>query len=304
MAKPGSLADALRLGCGQPVSRLERLMLLEHVLGKPREYLLAHDDELLSCNEQAAYSELLKRRSNGQPMAYLIGQREFFGLGFAINDQVLIPRPETEWLVHAAIRMLPEGSSAIDLGTGSGAIAVSLAFHRPDVRLMACDQSTKALTLAAQNAKRLLGYRHRIEFFSSDWWNRVPEEPLALALANPPYLAFDDPHLAQGDLRFEPRLALSDGGNGLGAIEAITAGFAYRSAIGLIEDPAVLLIEHGHLQAEAVKTLGLRHRLFHLLTASDAAGHPRVCCLAAKEPSAEMLRQLKDLCLTWSSGTA
>ena len=213
-----SLAHALRLESDTPISRLERLMLLEMLLGKPREYLLAHDDELLSEKQFDAFTMLLGLRSQGHPMAYLVGKREFFGLSFAVNQEVLIPRPETEWLVHAAIRLLPRHGTALDLGTGSGAIAIALAHHRPDARLMACDINPKALALARRNAQHLLGSGQQIRFQRSDWWEAVPLESLSLVLSNPPYLSMDDPHLMQGDLRFEPRLALSDEADGLGAI--------------------------------------------------------------------------------------
>ena len=299
-----SLAHALRLQSEAPVSRLERLMMLEMLLGKSREYLLAHDDELLSEQQFERYAVLLAMRSKGHPMAYLVGKREFFGLSFAVNQEVLIPRPETEWLVHAAIRLLPRHGAAIDLGTGSGAIAIALAHHRPDARLMACDISLKALELASRNAQQLLGSGQQIRFQRSDWWEAIPLESLSLVLSNPPYLSMDDPHLKLGDLRFEPRLALSDEGNGLGAIQKIIEGFVHRAALGLIEDPGLLLIEHGYQQAEAIRSLGERQGLYHLHSAVDLAGHPRVCCLAIRALKPEVLDQLKDACLTWSSGTA
>lgn len=299
-----SLAHALRLQSEAPVSRLERLMLLEMLLGKPREYLLAHDDELLSEKQFDAFTMLLGLRSQGHPMAYLVGKREFFGLSFAVNQEVLIPRPETEWLVHAAIRLLPRHGTALDLGTGSGAIAIALAHHRPDARLMACDINPKALELASRNAQHLLAPDQQIRFQRSDWWEAVPLESLSLVLSNPPYLSMDDPHLMQGDLRFEPRLALSDEGNGLGAIQKIIEGFVQRAAMGLIEDPGLLLIEHGYQQAEAIRSLGERQGLYHVYSASDLAGHPRVCCFALRPSRPGLLHQLKDACLTWSSGTA
>ncbi|NDA51743.1 MAG: peptide chain release factor N(5)-glutamine methyltransferase, partial [Betaproteobacteria bacterium] len=298
-----SLAQALQMRTEQRVSRLERLMLLEALLGKPREYLIAHDEDILDETCLRAFETLLQKRSAGHPMAYLTGSREFFGLRFAINDQVLIPRPETEWLVQAAIRILPEEASAIDLGTGSGAIAIALAFHRPDAKLIAADISQSALTLAEHNAGRLLGPGHPLQFCKSNWWASIPMVPFALVLSNPPYLAPDDPHLGQGDLRFEPRLALRDEHDGLRAIETIMMGFAQRSALGLITDPGVLMIEHGYQQADAVRGLGKAQGLFFMLSASDAAGHLRVTCLSHSKPHAPLLEALKHECLTWSSGT-
>jgi release factor glutamine methyltransferase len=299
-----SLAQALRLPAEQAVSRLERIMLLEAVLAKPREYLLAHDEETLDKAQLDRYKKLIAMRSEGHPMAYLLGHREFFGLRFEINRAVLIPRPETEWLVHAAISVLPRQATAIDLGTGSGAIAIALAHHRQDARLLACDISDQALELAARNAQQILGPDHRIRFAHSHWWEAIPMQGLALVLANPPYLSHDDPHLAQGDLRFEPRLALSDQGNGLGAIEAIIEGFKHRASLGLIDDPGLLCIEHGYQQAEAVKSMGQRKGLFHGFEAIDLAGHPRVSCFGLNPPNTELLDRLKDAGLTWSSGTA
>ena len=190
-------------------ARLPRLrMLLEHVLQKPRAWLLAHDTDPLPAAAQQAYEDLARRRLAGEPMAYLVGRREFMGHLFRVTPDVLIPRPDTEVLVETALQCL-EGQSApavLDLGTGSGAIAISIAARR-DARVMASDLSPAALAVAAGNAWELAA---SVRFVEGSWFDAVPAgEGFELIVSNPPYVASDDPHLRQGDVRFEPRGALT-----------------------------------------------------------------------------------------------
>ena len=185
--------------------RLEVRMLLEHVLQKPRAWLLAHDTDPLPAAAQQAYEDLARRRLAGEPMAYLVGRREFMGHLFRVTPDVLIPRPDTEVLVETALQCL-EGQSApavLDLGTGSGAIAISIALARRDARVMASDLSPAALAVAAGNAWELAA---SVRFVEGSWFDAVPAgEGFELIVSNPPYVASDDPHLQQGDVRFEPR---------------------------------------------------------------------------------------------------
>ena len=181
--------------------RLEVRMLLEHVLQKPRAWLLAHDTDPLPAAAQQAYEDLARRRLAGEPMAYLVGRREFMGHLFRVTPDVLIPRPDTEVLVETALQCL-EGQSApavLDLGTGSGAIAISIALARRDARVMASDLSPAALAVAAGNAWELAA---SVRFVEGSWFDAVPAgEGFELIVSNPPYVASDDPHLRQGDVR-------------------------------------------------------------------------------------------------------
>lgn len=268
---------------GSPrVSRLERLVLLEHVLGRPREWLIAHAEDPLGLEEGMRFQALLARREVGEPIAYLVGHREFFGLRLQVDEGVLIPRPETELLVETALSHAPRNSTILDLGTGSGAIAIALANARHDLEVWASDLCPRALALAQANAFQLLAARPcPVRWFCANWWDGLPTSRLDLVLANPPYLAADDPHLHQGDLRFEPLVALSDGHDGLRSIEAVLAGFAQRAIKGLIGDPGLLLVEHGASQSAQVRRIGETLCLRVQGTLCDLSGHPRVSVFSA-----------------------
>jgi len=264
------------------ISRLERLVLLEHVLGRPREWLIAHADDPLGPALAERFESLLARRRRGEPIAYLVGHREFFGLSLQVDERVLIPRPETELLVEAAISWAPEAGAILDLGTGSGAIAIAVAHARPDLEVSGSDISAGALALALANAHRLLAHRPRpVHWLQASWWEGLPETRWGVVVANPPYLASTDPHLKRGDLRFEPQVALSDGEDGLAAIRAVMRGFAHRADRGLIGAPGLLFVEHGATQAAEVRRLGEALGLEVRDTLHDLSGLPRVGCLAA-----------------------
>jgi release factor glutamine methyltransferase len=225
-------------------------VLLAHVLGCDRAWLVAHGADPLTREQAHAFFALAKRRRDGEPVAYLTGRREFWGLDLAVTPAVLIPRPETETLVEAVLARLPADARVrvLDLGTGSGAIALAIAKERPLAQVTATDVSPEALDVARANAARLgLG---NATFVRSDWYAGAPDGPYDAIVANPPYIDPADPHLVQGDLRFEPRGALTPGSTGLSALAAIVAGASGRLAPG-----GLLAVEHGFDQGERVRAL-------------------------------------------------
>jgi release factor glutamine methyltransferase len=228
---------------------LEARMLLERVLGKTRAWLIAHADEAADAEAGQAFAALAGRRRQGEPIAYILGKREFHGLEFEVNRAVLIPRPETELLVELALaRIAADGPvRVLDLGTGSGAIAVTLAQARPQARLTAVDVDYAALTVARANAKR---HGVSVRFFCGDWFGPLAGETFDLIVSNPPYVAAEDPHLSLGDLRYEPQRALVGGADGLDCIRAIVA-----KAPAHLRRDAWLLFEHGYDQAAACRAL-------------------------------------------------
>ncbi len=249
----------------------EGRLLLAHVLGCDRSWLIAHADDALTTAQAQAFEKLARRRHNGEPIAYLTGRREFYGLDLEVSPDVLIPRPETELLVDLALERIDERDAVrvLDLGTGSGAIALAIARHRPHCSVLAVDASASALALASNNAKRLgIG---NAAFIESDWFERVPREAFAVIVSNPPYVANEDTHLTQGDLRFEPPIALRGGIDGLAALRKIVAGAAsYLAPAGW------LFIEHGYNQAESVRTLFHDAGYGSVESRRDLAGIPRV----------------------------
>ena len=229
---------------------VEARMLLEHVLQRGATWLVAHTDEELSDDEAARFEALVAERMGGVPVAYLTGTRGFWSMDLTVTSDVLIPRPETELLVELALQRIPADADVdvADLGTGSGAIALALACERPRARVLACDASAAALAVARGNAERLR--LANVRFAQGDWCAAVGDARFALIASNPPYVAVGDAHLQQGDLRFEPALALSSGTDGLDAIRVIVAG-----ALAHLLDDGWLLIEHGWDQGDAVRFL-------------------------------------------------
>ena len=245
--------DSLLRASGLP--RHEARALLEHASARGRSWLIAHGDEPAEPAPAARFSALARRRHAGEPLAYLTGSREFHGLALRVDASVLIPRADTETLVDLAIAAAPRGGRLLDLGTGSGAIAIAVGAARPDLRLVATDLSAAALRVAADNASRWLPPSRPggpVRLFQGSWWQALPADAPAFALivSNPPYIAGDDPHLKQGDLRFEPRAALASGRDGLDAIRAIVAGADRR-----IARRGCLMLEHGHDQGAALRRL-------------------------------------------------
>lgn len=251
--------------------RLEVRMLLEHVLDKPRAWLLAHDTDAVAPETAAAYEALAQRRLAGEPMAYLIGRREFMGHLFRVTPDVLIPRPDTEVLVETALHCIDgvTGPMVLDLGTGSGAIAVSIALARRDARVMASDVSAAALAVAAANAWDLAA---AVRFVEGSWYEAVPPgEGFDLIVSNPPYVASDDPHLDQGDLRFEPRGALTDGAGGLDDLARIVCG-----AHAHLKPGGALWMEHGWDQAAQVRDMLHQSGFEDVHSRQDLAGIERI----------------------------
>jgi release factor glutamine methyltransferase len=249
---------------------LEARMLLERVLGKSRAWLIAHADEAAGADAEQAFAALAERRAKGEPIAYILGEREFYGLEFRVAPAVLIPRPETELLVELALQRMPEDAAmrVLDLGTGSGAIAIALAHERPRARLTAVDVDYAALVVARANASR---HRASVRFFCGDWFGALPGESFDLIVSNPPYVAAEDPHLVMGDVRFEPQRALVGGADGLDCIRAIVAKAGAHLRAG-----AWLLFEHGYDQAEACRALLEAGGYREVQSWPDLAGIPRV----------------------------
>ncbi len=249
------------------IDPLDARVLIAHALGYSRVQLVTRSRDELSPQQARAALALLERRRHGEPVAYLTGEREFYGLAFELTPDVLIPRPDTELLVELAIEKLPTGGKMLDLGTGSGAIAVSVAHARGDAGVSAADVSEAALAVARRNAAR---HAAQVDFLHSDWYAGVSGQ-FDLIVSNPPYIAEHDPHLSEGDLRFEPRSALTDGGNGLSDLAAIIAGAPAHLRAG-----GWLLVEHGYDQAAAVRGLLAQAGWLQVQSWQDLAGIERV----------------------------
>lgn len=235
---------------------------------------MTHDDALLSEQQHQTFLDICARRMCGEPIAYLLGQREFMGLVFEVGPAVLIPRPETELLVDEVLRIIDQLDSPaiLDLGTGSGAIAVALAHARADARVWATDISSEALNLARRNA---LTNGVSVEFLLGSWFDALvdvdPAPTFDVIVSNPPYIAAGDSHLQEGDLRFEPAIALTDGADGLAAYRAILS-----KAPQYLRSGGHLCVEHGFDQSDAVGRLFEQSGFVGIKTLRDLAGHPRV----------------------------
>lgn len=251
--------------------RLDAEVLLAHTLGVSRAYLFAHPDADLPLDIARQFKAVLQRRQDGEPIAHILGHREFWSLNLEVTPDTLIPRPETEHLVELALeRIPPTATFAIaDLGTGTGAIALAIASERPHCHILACDASAEALEVARRNATRLR-LKH-VHFRQSDWYEAMPFECFDLILSNPPYIRSDDPHLAQGDVRFEPQTALISGQDGLDALRRII-GEAPRH----LRPGGWLLVEHGYDQETAVAQLFGTAGFEDIETAKDLSGQARV----------------------------
>jgi release factor glutamine methyltransferase len=252
-------------------ARIEVQSLLQHVLQVPRAYLLAHPEHIPDAKQLASYDTLLNRRLQGEPVAYLLGEREFFGLNFKITPATLIPRSDTELLVELALQRLSQGKvfRVLDMGTGSGAIALSIAHARPDIEVTAVDASKDALQVARENAQRL-GIAN-VRFQQSDWFSALDGQRFDLIVSNPPYIAAGDVHLTQGDVRFEPMSALASGADGLDDIRRIVS-----QAGDFLEKGAWLLLEHGYDQAVQVREILRQKGLIEIFSKKDIAGIDRV----------------------------
>lgn len=244
----------------------EARLLLAAATGFSEASVLAHPERELPAAAAARFREYASRRARGEPIAYILGTKEFYGLPLAVSPAVLIPRPETELLVELALARKP--ASALDLGTGSGAIALALKRHRPAARVVAVERSAAALAVAQRNALRL---GLEVEFRHGLWFAPVAGERFDLVVSNPPYVAVGDPHLSQGDLRFEPASALTAGPEGLDALRVIA-----REAPSHLNPGGWLLLEHGPGQDEAVRQMLRAAGLEDIATWPDLAGIARV----------------------------
>lgn len=251
-------------------------MLIAAALATTRAYVLAHPERELDAGQESLVRGWIERRATGEPIAYVLGSREFYGRDFQVTPATLIPRPETELIVEQALARLAgqkalkrrANARLLDLGTGSGAIAITLALES-SAGVTACDLSGNALDIARQNALRL---NATVELMVSDWYGGLGNRKFDVIVSNPPYVAGDDAHLAQGDLRFEPQTALTDGSaDGLASIRAIVGG-----APAHLDAGGWLLFEHGYDQADACRELLLEAGFNDLSSARDLAGIERV----------------------------
>ena len=274
------MATEIRALIDEGVARLKRVaddprreseILLGAALGQPRTWLIANGEtRILDCEATDRFEANVTRRRHGEPIAYILGEKEFWSLPLLVEPVVLIPRPETELVVERALAHVPAGSagSVLDLATGSGAIALAIASERPGCRVVGTDISPDAVTLAIRNAARL-DLAH-VEFHAGSWFEPVEDERFALIASNPPYIADGDPRVAAGVRRYEPHTALFSGVTGLEALGDIVAG-----APGHLNAGGWLLLEHGHQQGEAVRRLLADRGFVDVVTFPDLAGLDR-----------------------------
>jgi release factor glutamine methyltransferase len=272
-----TLAQALKKAVGQlPMhdqAELDAEVLLAHVLRRSRTYLHTWPEVELDAEQESEFRNLIHQRVQGQPVAYLTGRREFWSLELEVSRSTLIPRPETELLVERTLALLPQNEclQLADLGTGSGAVAIALAHERKSWRICAIDRSLACVELAQRNARRLNA--ENVSFLNADWTEALADHSFDAIVANPPYIANQDPHLQQGDVYFEPRRALTAGAEGLDDLAHLVA-----AAPRVLKPAGWLLLEHGKDQALSLRKL-LNARAFrNISTTRDLAGLDRVSC--------------------------
>lgn len=273
-----ALADAREKLSGQLGAGREAEILLGHAAGVSRSQLLAHPERLLSVDQCAVFENLVERRADGEPVAYLTGCREFWSLPLKVTPATLVPRPETETLVEQALLLLPLGDELeiLDLGTGCGAIALAIASERIHCRVTGTDLSGEALQVARENQDRLA--LQNVDWVKDSWYQAVAQRKFDLIVSNPPYVADGDPHLAQGDLPHEPALALASGSDGLDAIREIVDG-----APSHLKKSGWLLLEHGFDQQQSVLELLIAAGFDKVCGHKDLAGIPRVVSAKAQD---------------------
>jgi release factor glutamine methyltransferase len=264
------LAAALELAPEE--ARIEAQMLLRRALGDvSRAKLIAYDNEIPPSVQAETFMDLLHRRLRGEPIAYILGEREFYGLNLSVTPDVLIPRPDTETLVEAALAQIPQNKPCrvLDMGTGSGAITIAIAAQRPQAQVTGIDRSASAVQIASENARRLqIG---NVDFKVSDWFSAIGETVYDIIVSNPPYIAAGDPHLVQGDLRFEPPTALASGVDGLDDIRHLVGVAPRHLASG-----GWLMLEHGYDQAPSVAQLLIDAGFGEVASVADLGGVLRV----------------------------
>ncbi|CAH8201191.1 protein-(glutamine-N(5)) methyltransferase [Vibrio aestuarianus] len=256
---------------GSDSPSVDAAVLMCHVLDKPRSYLLTWPEKLLTAEQQQHFEQLLSRRFAGEPIAYIVGEREFWSLPLKVAPSTLIPRPDTERLVEVALAKSNQiYGDILDLGTGTGAIALALASELPGRRVVGVDLRPEAQALATENAQRLA--ITNVTFLQGSWFEPIePGTKFALIVSNPPYIEENDPHLTQGDVRFEPLSALVAKDNGLADIKYIT-----EYARGYLQPQAWLVFEHGYDQGQAVREILVSLGYHNVVTEKDYAGNDRV----------------------------
>ena len=252
-------------------ARYESQLLLQHILGVNRAWLITHENDELQADEQSMFTDLVLRRCKGEPIAYILGKREFYGLNLTVSPATLIPRPDTEILVETALKKIPADKNlqVLDLGTGTGAIALAIAHQRPGTQVTAVDASQPALDIAISNS-----HQHNIKnvhFVLSNWFSALNQDKFDIILSNPPYIEQNDAHLSQGDLRFEPVGALASGIDGLDDIRQIVADSLLH-----LKPQGWLMLEHGYNQAVAVADLLAEQGFVDIDTIQDFGGNDRV----------------------------
>ena len=276
---PGTTVGEALSDAKRSIERRDAEYLLSHLLGTSRASIIAHSDRQIDPAAAARFRQWVAARADGKPVAQILGVREFYGRDFAIDEHVLIPRPETETLVEQALARISKQKSLktpanrrlsiLDLGTGSGIVAITVKLEAPDCEVVAVDASAAALRNARANAATL---NAPVRFLDSNWYGALDGQCFDVIVSNPPYVAVDDPHLSRGDLRFEPMMALTDQSpDGLGSIRTITAG-----ALAHLRPNGWLVLEHGYNQAEAVRQLMYAARLTAVQSTRDLAGIERV----------------------------
>lgn len=263
-------AGASLLAPSSDSAKLDAQVLLLHILQKPRSYLFTWPDKTLTSEQQLTFEHFCKRRLNGEPVAHITGQREFWSLPLEVNATTLIPRPDTETLVEQALAMaVPESAKVLDLGTGTGAIALALGSEMPNWQITAVDRVADAVALASRNQQRLA--IHNVQVKQSNWFSALKNQQFNLIVTNPPYIEQDDKHLNEGDVRFEPLSALVAEEAGMADIkQIITQSRDYLLSSGY------LLIEHGFEQGEAVRNLFNQMAFINVKTVKDLGNNDRV----------------------------
>jgi len=252
-------------------ARLDAEILFCDVMQFNRSRIYSHPEQIIPDDKSALFQSLIKQRQKGHPIAYLTGKKEFWSLELAINEDTLIPRPETELLVETALQIIPASAAfnILDLGTGCGAIAIAIASERPNCKIVATDISENVLTMAKRNAET--HHLKNIQFYHSDWYQNISLQSFDLIVSNPPYIKQDDEHLSQGDVRFEPEHALVAGADGLQAINMIL-----ENAKRYLASDAYLLIEHSYDQKSLVQEAFKKHNFKQLKTFQDLSGQDRM----------------------------